>query len=41
MPSSDKMQACRRVWVRTPLLASMSSTANSQFDAPVAMLRVY
>ncbi len=35
------MQACRRVWVSTPLRASTSSTAKSQFDAPVAMLRVY
>ncbi len=41
MPSSDTRKECRRVWVTTPLRASMSSTARSQVEAPVAMLRVY
>ena len=35
------MKLCRRVWVSTPLRASMRTMASSALDAPVAMLRVY
>jgi len=35
------MIAWRRVCLRRPLRASTKSTATSQFDAPVAMFRVY
>ena len=41
MPSSETMKLCRRVWVSTPLRASISTTATSAVEAPVAMLRVY
>ena len=41
MPSSDTMKLCRRVCCCTPWRASMRMMARSQFDAPVAMLRVY
>ena len=35
------MVVWRQVWGSTPLLASMSTTARSAVEAPVAMLRVY
>ena len=41
MPSSDTMKLWRRVWVRTPLRASIRMTLRSAVDAPVTMLRVY
>ena len=41
MPSSETMKLCRRVWVSTPLRASIRMTATSAVEAPVAMLRVY
>ena len=41
MPSSDTRKQWRRVWVSTPLRASMRITARSAVEAPVTMLRVY
>ncbi len=41
MPSSETMNAWRRVCWRAPARASTSSTATSHVEAPVAMLRVY
>ena len=35
------MKLCRFVWASTPWRASIRMTASWQFDAPVAMLRVY
>ena len=41
MPSSAAMKLWRRVCAVTPRRASISTTARSQRDAPVAMFRVY
>ena len=41
MPNSEAMKLWRLVWARTPLRASIRITASSEFEAPVAMLRVY
>ena len=38
---SETRKLWRRVWVRTPLRASIRITARSAVEAPVTMLRVY
>ncbi|SKU63883.1 Uncharacterised protein [Mycobacteroides abscessus subsp. abscessus] len=40
-PSSEVMNACRRVCWVSPLRASTRMIAKSAVDAPVTMLRVY
>ncbi|MND90673.1 hypothetical protein D3C80_827650 [compost metagenome] len=41
MPNRATIRLWRAVWAVTPLTASTSTTAASQVEAPVAMLRVY
>ena len=41
IPSSEQITAWRRVCIDTPLRASIRMIAASEFEAPVAMLRVY